>query len=192
MHPLPALQVEASSRSPWQAPSAFRADATTVVFNATAVQPIAGGFLTVFPCGQSIPETSTLNFAPGGIVPNLVVSAIGLDGTVCFFSNVDTDVIADVAAYVAEDATGVTTLDRPHRIVDTRIGLGGPLAPVEAANRVVAVGGQIGVPTTATAAIVNLTATGAMATGYAAAFPCGGTVPLVSNLNFTAGVDVRW
>ena len=165
-------------------------DSSAVVFNATAVQPGAAGFLTVFPCGQSIPETSTLNFAAGGIVPNLVVSALGVDGKVCFYSNVDTDVVADVAAYATGGGSGLTTLDRPHRLVDTRIGLGGPTAPVEAANRVVAVGGQSGVPADATAAIVNLTATGGSATGYAAAFPCGGAVPTVSNLNFTAGANV--
>ena len=165
------------------------ADAATVIFNATAVQPIAGGFLTVFPCGQSIPETSSLNFRGGDIVPNLVVSAVGVGG-ICFFSNVETDVVADVAAFVPSGATGLTTLDRPHRLVDTRIGLGGPLAQVNPGIRTVAIGGQAGVPEDATAAIVNLTATGAAATGYAAAFPCSGAVPLVSNLNFTAGANV--
>jgi hypothetical protein len=166
------------------------ADAATVIFNATAVQPSASGFLTVFPCGQSIPETSSLNFTPGAIVPNLVISAVGSGGKVCFFSNVETDVVADVAAYVPSGALGLTTLDRPHRLVDTRIGLGGPLAQVDAGIRTVAIGGQAGVPEDATAAIVNLTATGAAAAGYAAAFPCGGAVPLVSNLNFTAGANV--
>ncbi len=164
-------------------------DATTVVFNATAVHPVGAGFLTVFPCGQSIPETSTLNFTGGAIVPNLVVSAVGVGGKVCFYSNVETDIVADVAAF-AVGRDGIATLDRPLRIVDTRIGLGGPLAQVGAVNRVVQVGGTAGSPADATAAIVNLTATAAADNGYVAAFPCGGTVPLVSNLNFRANTNV--
>ena len=150
----------------------------------------APGSWTVFPCGQSIPDTSTLNFTTGAIVPNMVVSALGVDGKVCFYSNVETDIVADVAAEATVGASGLTTLDRPHRLVSTRIGLGGPLAPVEAANRVVNVGGQSGVPIDASAAIVNLTATNGTEAGYAAAFPCGGAVPAVSNLNFTAGANV--
>ena len=166
------------------------ADAATVIFNATAVQPSASGFLTVFPCSQWMPEASSLNFTPGAIVPNLVVSAVGSGGKVCFFSNVETDVVADVAAYVPSGALGLTTLDRPHRLVDTRIGLGGPLAPVDAGIRTVAIGGQAGVPEDATAAIVNLTTTGTTAAGYAAAFPCGGAVPLGLELELHGRDDV--
>jgi hypothetical protein len=165
-------------------------DAATVVFNATAVQPSGDGFLTVFPCGEPIPETSSLNFTAGTIVPNLVVSRVGAGGQVCFLSNVESDIVADVAAYVGAGADDVSMLDRPHRLVDTRIGLGGPATPVGPPTRVVAVTGQFGVPAGATAAIVNLTATNGIDAGYAAAFPCGGGVPLVSNLNFTAGADV--
>lgn len=166
-------------------------DASTVVFNATAVHPVGSGFLTVFPCGQSIPETSSLNYSPGGIVPNLVVSAVGAGGRVCFYSNVTTDVVADVAAFVPGGAdAGVTTLERPHRLVDTRIGLGGPATPIGASHRPVAVAGLHGVPPDVVTAIVNLTATNAEGSGYAAALPCGGGAPLVSNLNFTPGTNV--
>ncbi|MGD9999202.1 MAG: hypothetical protein AB7U39_19960, partial [Ilumatobacteraceae bacterium] len=62
-------------------------------------------------------------------------------------------------------------------------------APVDPPARRVQVGGQFGVPPSATAAIVNLTATNASASGYAAAFPCGGDVPFVSNLNFVPGAN---
>jgi hypothetical protein len=165
-------------------------DAETVAFNATAVQPSGDGFLTVFPCGQPVPETSSLNFTAGAIVPNLVMSAVGVGGQVCFLSNVETDIVADVAAYVDPVGSDVTMLDRPHRLVDTRVGLGGPAEPIGPPTRQVAVTGQFGVPAGATAAIVNLTATNGIDAGYAAAFPCGGTVPLVSNLNFTRGANV--
>jgi hypothetical protein len=169
--------------------SGVPADAGTVVFNATAVQPSGAGFLTVFPCGQPVPETSSLNFTSGAIVPNLVVSAVGTNGSVCFLSNVDTDIVADVAAYAQPDDAAPVMLDRPHRLVDTRVGLGGPQQPLDPPSRPVLVANQFGVPADATAAFVNLTATNGADAGYAAAFPCG-DVPFVSNLNFTPGTSV--
>ncbi|MCX6522526.1 MAG: hypothetical protein NTZ21_17855 [Actinobacteria bacterium] len=164
-------------------------DARAVVFNATAVAPSARGYLTVFPCGQPLPATSTLNAAAGSVVPNLVMSALGPDGTVCLFANVDMDVVGDVAGYVPRDSTGVTLLPAPRRILDTRTGLGGPAGPLTAVGRRIDPRGQLGVPTLATAAIVNLTATEGTAPGWIAAFPCVQN-PLTSNLNFGVGQDV--
>jgi hypothetical protein len=43
------------------------------------------------------------------------------------------------------------------------------------------------VPSNATAVVVNLGAEGASALGYLTVYPCGGTPPVVSNLNFIPG-----
>ena len=165
------------------------ADASAVVFNATAVAPDRDGFLTVFPCGRATPATSTLNFTRGAVVPNLVTTAVGVGGAVCFYAIADVDLVADVAAYVPAGATGVTLLAAPERIFDTRSGLGGPAATLGAEPRPVQVVGRAGVPPGATAAIVNLTATEGTGAGFVAAFPCGST-PLVSSLNFAAGQNI--
>jgi hypothetical protein len=171
-------------------------DAGTVVFNATVVNPAGPGFVTVFPCGQPVPATSTVNVVGGDVVPNLTVAGIGVGGSVCFYSTVATDLVADVAAYLPAGAAGVATLPAPQRLVDTRIGLGGPAAPVGGSGgsggalRVVQVGGVAGVPAGASAVLVNLTATEGSANGFAAAFPCGGGVPFVSNLNFARDQNV--
>lgn len=166
------------------------ANAGTAVLNATVVNPSGPGFLTVFPCGGPIPATSTVNVVGGDVVPNLTVAGVGAGGAVCFFSTVTADLVADVAAYVPGGAPGVATLASPQRIVDTRIGLGGPASPVSDSVRAVQVGGVAGVPAAASAVLVNLTATEGTGGGFAAAFPCGVGVPLVSNLNFARDQNV--
>jgi hypothetical protein len=71
----------------------------------------------------------------------------------------------------------------PVRILDTRGGtpLGGN------ATMDVAVGGTGGVPLTATAAVINVTATNTTAGSYLTIYPAGQAKPLASNLNWTAG-----
>jgi hypothetical protein len=49
------------------------------------------------------------------------------------------------------------------------------------------VGGKAGVPAGAVAVVLNVTVTGTQGAGYLTVYPCGGAVPLASNLNFTAG-----
>src|SRR4051812_21075139 len=46
-------------------------DATSLVLDVFAIQPTAGGHLTVFPSGAARPDTSNVNFAPGQMVSNL-------------------------------------------------------------------------------------------------------------------------
>lgn len=166
------------------------ASASAVVFNATAVEASAAGFLTVYPCGQPRPDTSTLNFKAGQIVPNLVVSRVGVGGSVCLYANVDTEVVGDVAGYVGSDGSGLSLLANPQRIVDTRDGIGGAAQKVMLGGRSVQVAGSNGVPAGATAALVNLTATQGSAAGWVAAYPCDVAPPEVSNLNFGAKTDV--
>ena len=47
--------------------------------------------------------------------------------------------------------------------------------------------GRAGVPNNASAVVLNLTALDATAAGYVTAYPCGSTLPDVSNLNYTPG-----
>ena len=62
--------------------------------NVTATAPEGDGFLTVWPCGDARPDTSTVNYHVGETSPNgITVSAAG--GSVCYASNVPTHVIID-------------------------------------------------------------------------------------------------
>ena len=120
--------------------------------NVTAINPKLAGFLTVFPCGEPMPNASTLNFTPGAIVPNSAVVKVGSNGSICIFSNTETDVVLDVNGYDA--AQSVVRLFAPARVLETRPGLitadglaqfNGP-RPSDSVLEL-NIGGRLGVPT---------------------------------------------
>jgi uncharacterized protein (DUF1501 family) len=160
---------------------------TGVVLNVTATQSSTGGWLTVYPSGEGQPPTSSLNFAPGQTVPNLVMCKVGANGKVTIYAETsDVHVIADVFGYFS--ATGQRhTPVRPARILDTRnaiaalgaVGPGNPLA--------LQVAGAGGVPADATAVVMNVTATETTANTYVTIHPAGEGRPHTSNLNVEAG-----
>ena len=73
------------------------ASAGTVALNVTAVHPVDGGFLTVFPCGRPMLTTSNLNFAPGDVLANSVIAKLGRDGRVCIYTSATTHLVLDAA-----------------------------------------------------------------------------------------------
>ena len=166
------------------------ADASMVLVNTTAVDTGSPGFITVFPCGEAIPATSTLNFVANAIVPNFVLARIGSGGQVCIYSMSPTDLVMDVAGYVPAGVGQIVPLGAPARLLDTRNGIGGPVSPIGPGGRTLQLGGIGAIPPDAAAIIVNLTATGAGQSGFVTAFPCGTVRPLASNLNFTPGSTV--
>jgi N-acetylneuraminic acid mutarotase len=80
----------------------------------------------------------------------------------------------------------------PCRVADTRNAAGPSGGPALAANTTRSfpvTGGACGIPSTAVAVSVNLTAVGAAAAGYLTLFPGDrASAPLASNINFTPGV----
>ncbi len=76
------------------------ADARAVILNVTAVQADAAGYVSVFPCGEAVPNASNLNFAAGQTVPNAVVAKVGAGGTVCVFAEQATHLLVDVNGFV--------------------------------------------------------------------------------------------
>ncbi len=79
-----------------------------VVANITAVDEAAPGFVTAFPCGASVPGTSSLNFPTGRAVGAVSVSALGA-GRLCVFAFARTHLIVDVLGVW----TGTTTTPTP-------------------------------------------------------------------------------
>ena len=72
---------------------------TAVVLNVTAVNPTAGGFVTVYPAGTERPLASNLNFTAGQIIPNLVVVPVK-EGKVSLYNLAgDVDLVADITGY---------------------------------------------------------------------------------------------
>jgi hypothetical protein len=159
-----------------------------VVLNLTSVMPSSAGFLTSWPTGQPQPNISNVNYETGRVIPNLVVCKVGTGGRVSIFvSNGDVDLIADVVGCFT--AAGVTHVPLPPmRLLDTRSGLGAPLGALgvggEIALRVVDRGG---VPASARAVVLNVTATNATADTFITTYPSGSSRPNASSLNVGAG-----
>jgi hypothetical protein len=77
----------------------------------------------------------------------------------------------------------------PCRILDTRLAsgpYGGP-ATLPNTERVVVAAGRCGIPATARALSLNVTAVGAPGTGHLRLYPGNATPPIVANVNYSAG-----
>lgn len=102
-----------------------------------------------------------------------------------------------VAAYYASSPPAVPGPGGPYhalapaRILDTRIGLGAPRAPLGAGQAItLQVAGTGGVPSGAYAAVLNVTVTSTTASSYLTVYPADAARPLASNLNWTRGTTV--
>jgi hypothetical protein len=167
------------------------AGASAAVLNVTAVDPTVAGFLTVFPAGIAMPTVSNLNFTPGVIVANLVTVPLSTAGMVSIFNHAgNTNVVVDVDGYYTStpstNGTGLYNSMSPVRALGN-LQLGAPVA----ANTSVPVtvnGAITGVPASATAVVVNVTAAHGTSASYLTVYPAGAaTVPTASSVNFIAG-----
>jgi len=98
------------------------ADAESVSMNITAVDPAAGGFATVWPCGTTRPLAANLNYPPGRVTANNVTATIGAGGSVCVYTHSDTHFVVDVTGWFNRTDTYAAIV--PDRVVDTRYGVG--------------------------------------------------------------------
>ncbi len=166
------------------------ASADSVVLNVTAVQPTAGGYLTVWPSSQTRPLASSLNFPAGATVPNLVIAKIGTNGKVGIYNaNGTTHVVVDVVGYLSSTAPGRHFCMAPHRVLDTRLDTVDPMGPTSTVNlKVTGVGG---VPSTGVSAVaLTIAASSPTANTFITAWPGGIARPTAANLNPRAGVSV--
>ena len=184
------------------------AGATAVVANVTVTQPTAPGFLTLWPAGESRPNASSINFAPGQTVANLAVIKVGAGGKLSVFSPSGTvHVIVDVVgAFSANPSADAFTPVEPVRFYDSRTtnyNGGTPWQPGESRAIVVGGGQPNGqtyppgytppapvVPADASGVVVNVTVTQPSAAGFLTLWPTGQSRPDASTLNFLAGQTV--
>ena len=175
-------------------------DATAVVLNVTALNPVRSTDIRVYPSGTPVPDASNLNLSHGQTVANLVTVRLGEDGAVSIrnsFSSVHA--IVDLAGWYVpgRDAAGFAPVD-PGRILDTREGHGagrGAVGPRQTVDLQVTGdlqtvdGRTLQVPATATAVVLNVTGTGPTAATDVRLYPTpsDGRVPVVSNLNLKRG-----
>jgi hypothetical protein len=164
-------------------------DASAVVLNVTATQPLAAGYVSVYPTGASLPTASNLNYAKGQTIANQVLAKVGSGGMVRLYTDAAAHLVVDLAGYYPAGAT-YTALDAPTRIVDTRSGVGAPRQRVGDGSTlgVTVTGGSV--PAAASAVVLNVTATGSSTAGYLTVYPHGVSRPTASNINYAKGQTI--
>jgi hypothetical protein len=183
------------------------AGAGAIVAQLTAISPTAPGFLSAFAAGGSFPGTANVNFTTGQIVGNLVTVGLGIDPSdnepaVTVFNGPTgaggpvTDFALDLYGYYAPQTSGsgdAYVAITPARIFDTRPGSGQPGAGQTLTNGGsvdVPVTGVGGVPSGASAVVVNIAVTDTSSASFVQGYPTGSppsqSTPTV-NQNWVAG-----
>ena len=169
--------------------------ATAVVADITAISPSANTFMTAYIGGGSLPGTSSLDAVSGSVVNREVT--IPLNTTNGQFSLYNytgtTNVTVDVEGYFTGTTNSLFNVVAAQRICDTRpgnpSGLTGAAAQCNGAGnagKTIGAGGTLlvqaaglaGVPSSATAVVVNLTEVNPTAAGFLAAYAAGSTRPI--------------
>jgi LPXTG-site transpeptidase (sortase) family protein len=161
--------------------------ATAVVLNVTAIDAEGEGYVTVFPWGEALPNTSNVNIKRfGQMVPNLVTVRLGAEGKVGLYSSISANLLVDVFGYYS--ASGATSAGRfialtPQRLLDTR----GRATAGE--DGVVRLAMPAGVPANTEGLVLNVTAVNSRLRtngfGYWTAFPAGQAQGTTSNINIS-------
>lgn len=166
---------------------------SAVLLNVTGTEPTAATHLRVWPAGDPVPDTSSVNLARGQSRPNQVVVPVGQDGRIAIYNAVgSTHAIVDVQGFYSDaggEQGGGYHPAGPWRVFDTRTDADAPaLAPYEelwiplnvsGSNR-----GEV------TAVDVNLTITEPTRAGHLIAWAGDTDAPVVSNANFVPGQTV--
>jgi hypothetical protein len=171
------------------------AGATGAILNVTVTDTMGASFLTVYP-GGTMPTASNLNWTAGEIVANRVLAPLSSTGSITVYNHTGSaDVVVDVDGYFTNgtatppSSASFYTPTTPARIIDTRAGSGYPNAgDTLGANSTLPVDviGEGGIPASATAAVLNVTAANTTAASFFTVYP-GGTMPTASDVNWGTG-----
>jgi hypothetical protein len=148
----------------------------------------------MFPCGEPLPLSSTLNSIDGRVKAGAAIIPTGISGGVCAFASNDTDIVLDINGYFVSPTVNASALAffplTPCRLVDTRNAagpLGGPSLVGNATRTFPILSSTCNVPATAQAYSLNFTSVPNGPLGFLTTWPAGQTQPLVSTLNAPTG-----
>ena len=151
-------------------------NATAVMLNMTVTNPAGAGFLRAWPCGQTMPDTSNVNYSDRQTVANGALLSLGAGGKLCFQATTALDLIVDVMGWQGNGGSLGFVATGQQRLFDSRTG-----APVEAASVV-----RLAIPgNRPKAATLNVTAVSPSTDGHLTVWPCDVAHPVTSSLNFT-------
>jgi serine protease len=157
-----------------------------VVLNVTATGATSNGFVTVWPCADTKPLASSVNYTAGEDIPNTVIASPDQYGKICLDSSTPVNLLADLSGWFL-NGDGLHTFT-PQRAFDTRK-TGFVLTPET--PYLLQVTGSFGLPSSGVSSVVlNVTATGATAAGYITVWPCNQPQPYTSNLNYLPFQDI--
>ena len=158
--------------------------------NVTVVPSGPLGFLTTYQAGQSRPLASTLN-SDGRVKANAAIVPAGSNGGVDVFVTDQTHVIIDIDGYFVPATAGLEFFHLPPcRIVDTRKSpgpLAGPSLAALTSRTFPILSSSCGIPATAQAYSLNVTALPHATLSFLTAFPSGTARPVASTLNASTG-----
>ncbi|GIF69509.1 hypothetical protein Ais01nite_75440 [Asanoa ishikariensis] len=157
---------------------------TAVLLNVAVTKPTAGGHLTAFPPGSAVPTTSNLNFVTGQTANNMVIAPV-VDRKISFAygGSGTVHVLADLSGYFAPGIADTYLPFQPNRVLDTRESLN-PIGPGQAIFIHAYNNDCYLLECQPTAAVANLTVTGAQSPGYLTVYPEGQPRPTASVINF--------
>ncbi len=176
------------------------AGALAVVGNATAVNPQANGFLTLFPADAARPLVASSNFQAGFNMNTAFTVGLSPSGQFNIFTAATTDLVIDLLGYYSTqliDANGqgllFNALPTPVRLLDTRVSQAACFMPGAPMN-----GGGIYTQDTmgtctsifgsARAVVGNATTVNATANGFLTFWPSTApSQPFVATSNYRAG-----
>ncbi|HEX4980907.1 MAG TPA: hypothetical protein VFV63_04380, partial [Ilumatobacteraceae bacterium] len=163
-------------------------DITAAVVTVTATNITADTFLTAYPAGQSVPNTSIVNPRRNRDVGNTAIVPVGLDGAIDIRSTIAItsaiDVVVDVTGFfvpATSSTQGRFMPVTPERILDTRRP-GSPTGRLTPGGHV-DVPRPAGVPHDSLGLVLNVTSVDATAAGFLNVSPTNGTVTPTSFMN---------
>ncbi|MFC1428293.1 hypothetical protein ACEZCY_34520, partial [Streptacidiphilus sp. N1-12] len=173
---------------------------TAVAIDVTVTAQSGSGFVTTYADGTQHPLTSSTNYTANNTTTGYQIVPVGADGRIDLYnaasSSTTVALVVDLTGYFTSDAGLVgdqtyTPLPVASRALDTRTSVAN--TNLHATGLVAAstsftlqVTGTNGVPATATAVALNLTAAGQTGNGYLSVYPTGTTAPTLTSLSYTA------
>jgi hypothetical protein len=160
--------------------------------NVTVVPIASLGYLTIWPAGQAQPTVSTLN-SDGRVKANATITPAGTSGGVSVYASDATQFILDIDGYFVPAGTASSLQFfplTPCRVADTRNAtgaLGGPSLAENDSRAFPVQSSACGIPSTAKAYSLNITAVPHDSLGFLTAWPSGQAQPVVSTLNSSTG-----
>jgi hypothetical protein len=174
-------------------------NATAILANVAVTNANGGGFLSAFPANQADSGTSTVNWYVNGgrTVSNFAIIGLSPSGEFKLQTGVNSaNVIVDVVGYLTPTADTGAGIFKPlgGRLYDSRpntpanpntaLGAGEGKLTKTSNARTIQVTGNLNIPNTAKAVIVNLTTSNTTGAGFFTLYPSGGTAPNVATLNW--------